>query len=1278
MTKHKPFPEKMKVKKPLWKKAQEYRSGNIPHISYPQMLPILNRKSDIIDCMSRHQVFVLAGETGCGKTTQLPKLCLEAGRGIKGKIGCTQPRRIAATSIATFIQSEVEIIHLDKPPVTCQVRYYSTDHAYARIKFMTDGILLAELEKDLLLRQYDTLIIDEVHERSLNIDILLGYIKRLLPQRPDLKLILSSATIQIDAFSKFFNDAPIIEITGRTYPVTTIYDPITDDVESEGRDSPLINKVRQSVMELLTEPDPGDILIFMPTEADIRQVVKKIQAQVDPQKVEVLPLFSRLSLDQQSRIFKPSVLPKIIVSTNIAETSVTVPGIKYVIDSGLARISRYCPKSKIRKLPIEAVSRSSANQRKGRCGRVSEGVCIRLYTEEEYIEREMYTPPEIIRSDLAGVILLMLSLPIGEIDAFPFMNPPPKQALKDAFRTLEILEAVDKNQQITALGRKLARFPTDPRLAKILLCAKEKNVLPEALVIIAALAIQDPFTRPLDQESAANQQQAKFKDSRSDFLTYLNLWSALQELATAPQQPSLNKFCRMHFLSLPRILEWRNLIEDLLQRLGELQLDIKWHHLRKIGQEKHRYEPIHQAILSGFLANIAMQDKRKPYLYLGAQQVNTYIFPGSSLFNRPPEWVCCAYKMETSKLYSRTVAKIRPEWIEEHAHHLVKKTYDNIKWHQASGSVRALESISLWRLPIVKNRKVHFGRIDREKAREILIEHAIINGESENIGFIAVNQTRMEALAYLECKIRDHSLLHSPAELFNLYHQRLPDVVDIFELKKWLRANPKDTRLYFSTTDILKPDAPNVCEKEFPDTVYLGSTPIKTTYIFDYDSPHDGVSFHIPQNILHQVPESIFEWLIPGWRKDLIYHLLKNLPKQIRSSLGIVLTLAEKMAKEPQAFDRSPKAYIAAYIKLEFGESIFPLDWPPESLPRFLTPTYLVENELNQPLARGRSISALKIRFPNQTPWKKINHPWIKNNISDWDFEQIPAHIEISHQKGDFPHWAYPCLRLENDLINRTFCTQKNPAFEETQAATSLLFETTLYEAMYRFENKMSSLSNEIKREYKKLGWSTDLLTDSIFTIKQSLIASYLPVDDLKSFQKAKESIPDQLDRIAEKWEQLLHTISADNKETEQTLKRFWSKESSDRKRAILKGIKQELEDYLPPDFIRQRTLQYIEQLPRYLKMLKIKTQKAMLKPDLLDEKENQIRQFGQHLAANQAICKFFLGKQLLEEYRLWIEELKVSLFAQELKTLTRISPQRLQKKLEEIELFLKTHPTGQ
>ncbi len=849
-----------------------FRQKNIPIPEFENDLPVIERREEIAKAISEHQVIILSGETGSGKTTQLPKICLALGRGVSGMIGHTQPRRIAARTVATRIAEELKTELGDV--VGYKVRFHDqvkADRSY--VKLMTDGILLAETQNDKFLNQYDTIIIDEAHERSLNIDFLLGYLKQLLPKRPDLKVIITSATIDTARFSEHFNHAPIIEVSGRTFPVEIRYrPPMGDDDEQRGYD--MVHGIVEAVDELCREGQ-GDILVFLSGERDIRDVSEALRKH-HPPKTEILPLLARQSAVEQNRVFKTGGHRRIVLATNVAETSLTVPGIRYVVDPGYARISRYSVRNKVQRLPIEKVSQSSANQRSGRCGRVAAGVAIRLYDEDDFKNRPAFTDPEVLRTNLASVILQMASLRLGEPAKFPFINPPPDKMINDGFRLLEELDAVDKHRQLTATGKQLAQLPIDPRIARMLLAAQKLNCITEVLIIASALSIQDPRERPMDKQQAADEAHNKYKDERSDFLAFIKLWELYHDKKKHLSQNKLRQYCKEHFLSFLRLREWHDIHQQLHVQVSQMGL--------KANQVPADYQEIHQALLSGLLSNIAVKSDNKEYT--GTRNLKLHIFPGSALHKKGPKWVMAAELVETGRLYARIAAKIEPEWIEPVAGDLVRKQYSDPHWEKKPSQVVAFEQVSLYGLPIVPRRRVHFGPIDPVQSNEIFIRDALVQGDWFCRGpFFKHNLKLIENIELLEQKSRRRDVLVDDDVLFEFYKTRIPaHITNGAGFEKWRKKAEQDNPklLFLTRDDLMQHQADHVTTDSFPDQLLVNRVPLALEYHFEPGKTHDGITQTIPLSLLNQTNPERYEWLVPGLLRDKIMFLLKSLPKTQR------------------------------------------------------------------------------------------------------------------------------------------------------------------------------------------------------------------------------------------------------------------------------------------------------------------------------------------------------------------------------------------------------------
>ncbi|HTE59915.1 MAG TPA: ATP-dependent RNA helicase HrpA, partial [Solirubrobacteraceae bacterium] len=851
----------------------ERRRASVPAIHYPPQLPVSERKDELLAAIRDHQIVVVAGETGSGKTTQLPKICLELGRGVRGAIAHTQPRRLAARTVAERIAYELGVPLGEA--VGYAVRFSDRSRAETLVRLMTDGLLLAETQRDKLLRRYDTIIVDEAHERSLNIDFLLGYLARILPRRPDLKLIITSATIDPQRFSRHFGDAPVVEVSGRTYPVEVRYQPI-EDVDDPDRDQ--TDAIGDAVEELMRER-AGDVLVFLSGEREIRDTAEALTGRLRSD-VEVLPLYARLSTREQRRVFQPHAARRVVLATNVAETSLTVPGIRYVVDPGTARISRYSARLKVQRLPIEPISQASADQRKGRCGRTSDGVCVRLYAEQDFEERPRFTVPEILRTNLASVILQMAAAGLGDIADFPFLDPPDRRQVRDGIRLLQELAALDEKERLTPLGRRLAQLPVDPRLGRMVLEADRLGCAEEVIVVAAALSIQDPRERPVDKREQADQLHARFKDEESDFLSYVNLWRYLREQQLALSGNQFRKRCHAEFLHHLRVREWQDLVAQLRQAAKGVGITLN--------RQPAEPEAIHVALLSGLLSHLGMKDAARRE-YSGARGARFAIFPGSALARKPPSWVMVAELVETSRLWGRTAAKIDPRWVEPLAEHLIKRTYDEPHWERKRGSVVATERATLYGLPIVAGRKVAYGRIDPELSRSLFIRRALVEGDWETRhAFFAANRALLDEVEALEARARRRDILVDDQALYDFYDARIPaDVVSGAHFDRWWRDERRSDpeRLTFTRADLVKDAGDALDQRALPDAWRQGEMTMRLSYVFDPGAERDGVTVHVPLKWLPQLRPVGFDWLVPALRAELVTALIRSLPKDLRRPL---------------------------------------------------------------------------------------------------------------------------------------------------------------------------------------------------------------------------------------------------------------------------------------------------------------------------------------------------------------------------------------------------------
>ncbi|MGH2863528.1 MAG: ATP-dependent RNA helicase HrpA [Solirubrobacteraceae bacterium] len=969
------------------------RRASVPEVSYPPELPVSGRRDDLLAAIRDHQVVVVAGETGSGKTTQLPKVCLELGRGIRGAIAHTQPRRIAARTVAQRIAEELGV-----PlggAVGYAVRFDDRGSAHTLVRLVTDGLLLAEIRRDPLLRRYDTVIVDEAHERSLNIDFLLGCLHRILPRRPDLKLIITSATIDPERFSEHFGGAPIVEVSGRTYPVEVRYRP-------PGEGEELLDALADTVEELLAERD-GDVLAFFSGEREIRDAAELLSGRLGP-RVEVLPLYSRLAAADQQKVFasgRRQNARRVVLATNVAETSVTVPGIRFVVDTGLARVSRYSTRLKVQRLPVEPVSRASADQRKGRCGRVADGICVRLYSEEEFDARPQFTDPEVVRTNLASVILQMAALGLGEIEAFPFLEPPDRRQVRDGIALLHELGALDPGspEPLTPLGRKLARLPIDPRLARMVLAADTLGCTREVIVIAAALSIQDPRERPSEQRAQADQLHARFSDRSSDFLAFTNLWSYLRSLEGELSRSQVRKRCKAEFLHYLRIREWQDLVAQLEDAAREVDLTLN--------EEPGEASEIHTSLLSGLLSHLGMKDGASRE-YTGARGAKFAIFPGSVLVRRGPTWVMVAELVETTRLWGRTAAAVEIKRVEPLAEHLVRRSYGEPRWDRRRAAVVASERVTLYGLPIVASRTVQYGRIDPAVSRELFIRRALVEGDwDQPHRFMRENERRIEEVQALEARARRRDLLASEATRAAFFEERVPEeVVSGRHFDRWWKqARPSQPALLDYPMDLLIEGNAAPDERGRPSIWKQGSLELALSYRFDPGSAADGVTVHIPLRSLGSVRETNFEWLVPAFREELLIALLRSLPKALRTPLVPIPDTAAALLADITPRSGPLLEVLAAAIQRRRGPRIGASDWSLEALPAHLRVSFSVEDEDGTVLGSGQSLDALRDQLrPVLKARLQLEVPELaRHGMRGFDIESLPRTVDPPGGLRGFP-----------------------------------------------------------------------------------------------------------------------------------------------------------------------------------------------------------------------------------------------------------------------------------
>jgi ATP-dependent helicase HrpA len=1071
----------------------ERRRESVPTITYPEQLPISERRGEISDAIRDHQVVIVAGETGSGKTTQLPKICLELGRGVEGMIGHTQPRRLAARTVAARIAEE---LHVEVgQAVGYAVRFTDKVGDRTLVKLMTDGILLNELQRDRMLSAYDTIIIDEAHERSLNIDFILGYLAQLLPQRPDLKVIVTSATIETERFSAHFGGAPIIEVSGRTYPVEMRYRPL----DAQGGDQ--IAGIADAVKEL-RRAGPGDVLVFLSGEREIRDTAEALRS-LDLPDTEVLPLYARLSTGEQQRVFQNHAGRRIVLATNVAETSITVPGIRYVVDPGFARISRFSQRLKVQRLPIEEVSQASANQRAGRCGRVAEGICIRLYEEEDFDARPEYTDPEILRTNLASVILQMTAIGLGDIEAFPFLDPPDRRAITDGVRLLEELGALEQGERrLTPVGKRLARLPIDPRFGRMVLEAGERGCLREVLIIAAGLSIQDPRERPAEERDRADQLHARFNEGASDFLAFVNLWRYAREKQRELSGSRFRRLCRDELLNFLRIREW----QDVHSQLRTIVADLGMHQNR----EEAEPDEVHRALLAGLLSHVGQKDGDTRE-FLGARNARFSIFPGSALSKKPPAWVMAAELVETSRLFARTAARIEPEWAEELGAHLVKRSYSEPHWSTKRGSAMARERVTLYGLSLVADRLVPLGRVDPDLARELFIRHALVEGDWQtHHGMFRRNHELLGEVDDLEHRFRRRDIADGDASLERLYDERLPaNVVSARHFDSWWkkerRRNPDV--LTFTVDDLLTAAAEDLHEDDFPGLWEQGSLALGLSYLYEPGSPDDGVAVHVPVAVLNQLRPDGFEWLVPGLREQLVTALVRSLPKDLRRDLGPVPVHVEAFLAENGPADGPMLPLLSRHMGRAASTRISDSVWDVATLPPHLRMTFRVEGDEGEVLGESKDLGVLQHRLARdvRSALADATSSFERHGLTDWDFGALPR--KVRQDVGSQAVEGYPALVDEGASVGLRLVDTAAEQVRTTWRGERRLLRLTVPLSMKGVQGRLTNAT--------RLGLASSpyesvdaLLEECVVTCIDALMRAHgAPVWDAVAFDELRASV---------------------------------------------------------------------------------------------------------------------------------------------------------------------------
>ncbi len=1263
----------------------EKRRANLPRPTYPDELPIVARREDIARAIAENPVVIVCGETGSGKTTQLPKICLELGRGVAGMIGHTQPRRIAARTVAMRIASE-----LSSPlghAVGYKVRFSDKVSADTYIKVMTDGILLAETQGDRWLRAYDTLIIDEAHERSLNIDFLLGYVKELLQggrnERPDLKLIVTSATIDAERFSRHFGGAPVVEVSGRLYPVETRYRPLRGpltpaplpsgegsfELSQEGKDTrieelDMEDGILDAIDDLLRQPGGGDILVFLPGEREIRDTADALRGRAH-RGAEVLPLYGRLSLAEQERIFHPGGARRIVLATNVAETSLTVPGIRYVVDTGLVRINRYSYRNKVEQLLTEPVSQASANQRAGRCGRVAAGVCIRLYSEEDYNARPQYSEPEILRSSLAAVILRMKALGLPEIEHFPFLDAPAPRMIADGYQLLAELGAVDEANELTATGRRLARFPIDPRVARMILAAERENCLAEMLVIAAVLEVNDPRERPFERAEAADRAHLRFHDEQSDFMSLLKLWEYFEEaIGERKSNRKLAQDLRDQFLSQRRLREWRDVHRQLSALVGEMHM--------RVNEKAATYEQVHRALIAGLLGNVGVKSEEAGE-YLGARGIKFSIFPGSGLRKKQPRWVLAAELVETTRLYARCAARIEPEWVEAAAGDIVKRHYFDPHWEKERALVAAYERVTLYGLTLVPRRRVHYGAINPKEAREVFIRGALVAGEfTTRAPFFEHNRLLVKEIEALEHKARRRDVLVNEEAIYFFYDGVVPEgIVNGAGFEHWReeaeRANPR--LLYLSREYLMRHAASDITEAQFPVLVRAAGAELKLAYRFEPAHPMDGVTATVPLHLLNQLEAGPFEWLVPGLIREKVAQLFKALPKQFRRHLvppaqHVTAFLTECDRSEAGGVRREalPKA-LSRYVQRAAGEPVSPDIWDGAELPSHLRMNFRVVDEAGRELATGRDLAALKVQLGQaaQLTFAAAEPGIEKSGIRAWDFGELPATIAFT--RGGRKLTGYPALVDEGESVSIRLFDTGGAAAESLRGGVRRLLTLALKEQVRQLDKSLPGFT-QAALSLRSLAPVDELKDDLLLAI---LDRAFIGEDELprnaKAFEELKQRARARLPAVREAGCRLFVAIAEEYQRAQQRL--ATAAKTLPQPAADIRG---QLARLVYKKFMSGTPWERLHDLPRYLKAAQVRLDKAL----------RDAERDAKHAASIAVIWKRYEERVIklrkagesdprLEDFRWRIEELRVSLYAQELKTPYPVSYKRLDKQWVEI-----------
>ncbi|MEU3077490.1 ATP-dependent RNA helicase HrpA [Streptomyces laurentii] len=1276
----------------------EARAARAPAVSYPQQLPVSQKKDEILEAIRDHQVVIVAGETGSGKTTQIPKICVELGRGVRGMIGHTQPRRIAARTVAERVAEEL------KTPlgetVGWKVRFTDQVNPDATfIKLMTDGILLAEIQTDRELRAYDTIIIDEAHERSLNIDFLLGYLAQLLPRRPDLKVVITSATIDPERFSRHFGDAPIVEVSGRTYPVEVRYRPLLEE-DSDEADRDQITAICDAVDELQKE-GPGDILVFLSGEREIRDTADALTKK-KPRggaahgwgNTEILPLYARLSHAEQHRVFQAHSGRRIVLATNVAETSLTVPGIKYVIDPGTARISRYSHRTKVQRLPIEPVSQASANQRKGRCGRTSDGICVRLYAEDDFLTRPEFTDAEILRTNLASVILQMTAAGLGDIEKFPFIDPPDHRNIRDGVQLLQELGALDPTQKdpkkrLTEQGRKLSQLPVDPRLARMVLEADKNGCVREVMVIAAALSIQDPRERPSEKQAQADQQHARFKDETSDFLAFLNLWRYIREQQKERGSSSFRRMCKQEYLNFLRIREWQDIYAQL--RTVAKQMGIH------LNEEDAPEQSVHVSLLSGLLSHIGLKDVKEGAKkdaaakdgggsrressrneYVGARNAKFAIFPGSALFRKPPRMLMSAELVETSRLWARVNARIEPEWVEPLAQHLVKKTYSEPHWEKDQAAVMAYEKVTLYGVPIVADRKVNYGRVDPEASRELFIRNALVEGDwRTHHKFFADNRKLLTEVEELEHRARRRDILVDDETLFDFYDKRVPEhVVSGAHFDSWWKHKHHEAPefLDFEREMLINEKAGAVTKDDYPDSWRQGQLKFRVTYQFEPGADADGVTVHVPLQVLNQVTDEGFEWQIPGLREEVVTELIRSLPKPIRRNYVPAPNFAARFLDAVVPVQEPLTTALARELQRMVGVPVTADDFDWAKVPEHLKVTFRIVDERRRKLAEDKDLETLRLQLRPKarqalsqaakaaTAGPDGSGPSLeRTGLTDWTIGTLTKVFET--KRAGQPVKAYPALVDEGASVAvRLFDSQEEQALAMWRGTRKLIMLNIPVNPA-KFASDRLSNQQKLALSANPHGSVQALFDDCATAAADKLIADHGgPAWDEESFRKLYDKVRADLVELTVRTVSQVQQVLAAWQACERRLKST----SSPALLPNLQDVRQQLAWLMPAGFVTRTGLKRLPDLMRYLVAADRRLQQmptGVQRDTTRMEKTHEM--LDEYAWLLEQLPKGRPVPSSVTDIRWMIEELRVSYFAHALGTAYPVSDKRIVKAID-------------